>query len=161
MPGDPNNGDQIIVNDSWIADAEAGDLRVAEKSALRTDPSTQDLLTGTHETRLYASNVSPIDMLRNEELILVYAEAQIGSNNAEAVAALNVIRTAAGLPSYAGGTDDGSLVTEMLNQRRYSLWCENHRMFDLRRYNLSNTLPIDRPGDVIYNIFPVPLVEGE
>jgi len=91
----------------------------------------------------------------------VYAEAQIGSNNAEAVAALNVIRSAAGLPSYSGGTDDGSLVTEMLNQRRYSLWCENHRMFDLRRYNLSNTLPIDRPGDVIYNIFPVPLVEGE
>ena len=159
--GAPNNGDQIIVNDSWIADAEAGDLRVDQKSALRTDPSTQDLLTGTHETRLYASNVSPIDMLRNEELILVYAEAQIGSNNAEAVAALNVIRTAAGLPSYSGGTDDGSLVTEMLNQRRYSLWCENHRMFDLRRYNLSNTLPIDRPGDVIYNIFPVPLVEGE
>lgn len=155
----PNNGDQIIVQNSWITDAEAGDTRVTSKTALRPDPSVQDLLTGTHETRLYATNTSPIDMLRNEELILVYAEAQIGANNAEAVAALNVVRNGAGLPNYSGGTDDGSLVTEMLRQRRYSLWCENHRMFDLRRYNLSNTLPIDRAGDVVYNVFPVPLVE--
>jgi hypothetical protein len=159
-PGAPNNGDQIIVHDSWINDAEAGDTRVTEKAALRTDPSIQDGLTGTHETRLYASNISSIEMLRNEELILVYAEAQIGSNNGEAVSALNVIRNAAGLSNYAGATDDASLVAEMLNQRRYSLWCENHRMFDLRRYNLSSTLPIDRPGDVVYNVFPVPLVEG-
>lgn len=159
LPEDANNGDQIIVHNDWIADAEAGDTRVTAKSALRPDPSVQDLLTGTHETRLYATNVSPIDMLRNEELVLVYAEAQIGANNAEAVTALNVVRNAAGLPNYSGGTDDGSLVTEMLNQRRYSLWCENHRMFDLRRYNLSNTLPIDRAGDVVYNVFPVPLVE--
>ncbi len=157
--GAPNNGDQIIVHNDWITQAEAGDTRVTSKSALRPDPSVQDLLTGTHETRLYATNVSPTDMLRNEELILVYAEAQIGTNNAEAVTALNVVRNAAGLPSYSGGTDDGSLVTEMLNQRRYSLWCENHRMFDMRRYNLSNTLPIDRAGDVVYNVFPVPLVE--
>lgn len=158
---DPNNGDQIIVHNSWITEAEAGDTRVSSKSAVRPDPSTQDNLSGTHETRLYASVVSPIDMLRNEELILVYAEAQIGTDNNEAETALNVIRNAAGLANYAGATDDASLVTEMLKQRRYSLWSENHRMFDLRRYNLSNTLPIDRAGDVVYNIFPVPLTDTQ
>lgn len=157
----PNNGDQIIVNNSWINDAEAGDTRVTTKTALRPDPTTQDGLTGTHETRLYASNISPIDILRNEELILVYAEAQIGSDNNEAVDALNVIRNAAGLADYSGATDDASLVTEMLKQRRYSLWSENHRMFDLRRYNLSSTLPIDRSGDVIYNTLPVPLTDTQ
>jgi hypothetical protein len=157
----PNNGDQIIVHNSWIADAEPGDTRVSSKSAIRPNPTTQDGLNGTHETRLYAENISPIDMARNEELILVYAEDQIGNDNAQAVAALNVIRNAAGLPNYSGATDDASLVTEMLKQRRYSLWSENHRMFDLRRYNLSNTLPIDRAGDVIYNVIPVPLTDTQ
>ncbi|WP_452596819.1 RagB/SusD family nutrient uptake outer membrane protein [Pontimicrobium sp. MEBiC01747] len=156
----PNNGDQIIVHNSWINDAEAGDTRVSSKTAVRPDPSVQDGLTGTHETRLYATNVSPIDMLRNEELILVYAEANIGTNNAQAVTALNVIRNAASLANYSGATTDADLVTELLNQRRYSLWAENHRMFDLRRYNLSNTLPIDRAGDVVYNEFPIPFAEG-
>jgi len=156
----PNNGDQIIVHDSWINDAEAGDTRVSSKTEVRPDPSVQDGLTGTHETRLYATNVSPIDMLRNEELILVYAEANIGSNNAQAVAGINKVRNEASLANYSGGTTDAELVTEMLNQRRYSLWAENHRMFDLRRYNLSNTLPIDRAGDVVYNEFPIPFAEG-
>jgi len=158
---EPNNGDQIIVHDSWINDAEDGDARVIEKAAIRPNPTSQDGLNGTHETRLYASNVSPIDLIRNEELILVYAEAQIGSNNSEAVAALNVIRTSAALLPYGGAETDDALTTEMLNQRRYSLWAENHRMFDLRRYNLSSGLPIDRDGDLIYNVFPIPFSENE
>jgi hypothetical protein len=156
-----NNGDQIIVQNSWITDAEANDSRVTSKAAVRILPTGQDDLNGTHETRLYASNISSIDLSRNEELILVYAEAQIGNDNNQAVAALNVIRNAAGLLDYSGIIDDASLVTEMLNQRRYSLWCENHRMFDLRRYNLSNTLPIDRAGDIVYNVFPVPLTDTQ
>ena len=158
-----NNGDQIIVHDSWVNDAEPGDTRVANKTALRPDPTvSQDDLVGAYETRLYASSTSSIDVLRNEELILLYAEASmLNSNPGDAVTALNVIRNAAGLANYTGGMDDASLTTELLNQRRYSLWCENHRMFDLRRFGLSNTLPIDRAGDVIYNTLPVPLSENE
>ena len=157
-----NNGDQIIVHNSWITEAEPGDTRVEEKAAPRPDPSSQDDLTGTHETRLYDSNVSPIDILRNEELILLYAEASILAGNLQdAEDALNVIRNAASLPDYSGAQTADALTTEMLNQRRYSLWSENHRMFDLRRYGLSNTLPIDRPGDQIFNVFPVPLSENE
>ena len=156
----PNNGDQIIVHNSWIADAEAGDARVTQKSALRPNPTTQDNLNGTHETRLYASDTSPIDFLRNEELILVYAEANILANNlTEAEKALNIIRNSASLPNYSGAQTSAALTTEMLKQRRYSLWSENHRMFDLRRYGLSNTLSIDRPGDQIFNTMPIPLPE--
>ena len=161
-PSAVNNGDQIIVHNSWINDAEPGDTRVDEKTALRPDPSTQDDLSGTHETRLYASNVSPIDIIRNEELILVYAEASILANNLQdAEDALNVIRNAASLPDYSGAQTPADLTTEMLRQRRYSLWCENHRMFDLRRYGLSNTLPIDRVGDQIFNVLPIPLSENQ
>ncbi|MBO3097349.1 RagB/SusD family nutrient uptake outer membrane protein [Gelidibacter pelagius] len=154
------NGDQIIVHNSWIADAEAGDLRVEQKSALRTNPASQDGLNGTHETRLYDSDTSPIDFLRNEELILVYAEASIlASNFQDAEDALNVIRNSANLPDYSGAQTAEALTAEMLKQRRYSLWSENHRMFDLRRYGLSNTLSIDRPGDQVFNTMPIPLPE--
>lgn len=157
-----NNGDQIIVHDSFIADAEAGDTRVSSKTLIRANPTTQDGLSGAYQTALYASNISPIDMLRNEELILVYAEANILANDLlEAEDAINVIRNSASLPVYSGALTADALTTEMLNQRRYSLWCENHRMFDLRRYNLSNTLPIDRAGDQIFNVMPVPLSENE
>src|SRR6056297_324707 len=158
----PNNGDQIIVHNSWITEAEAGDARVEAKSALRPDPSSQDDLNGTHESTLYATNVSDIDIIRNEELVLVYAEANILADNlGEAETALNVIRTSAALPAYSGPVTAEALTTEMLNQRRYSLWAENHRFFDLRRYGLSNTLPIDRTGDQIFNQLPIPLSENE
>lgn len=157
----PNNGDQIIVHNSWIAEAEAGDARVEAKAALRPDPTSQDELNGTHESRLYESNTSPIDFLRNEELILVYAEASILANNLQdAEDALNVIRNSASLPDYSGAQTVEALTAELLKQRRYSLWSENHRMFDLRRYGLSNTLPIDRVGDQVFNVMPIPLPEN-
>lgn len=158
----PNNADQIIVHNSFIKDAEAGDLRVKNKTAQRPDPVSLDNLNGTHETRLYPSLTSPVDIIRNEELILVYAEANILVNNlAEATKALNIIRNSAGLSDYSGVVTSDGLTKEMLRQRRYSLWFEGHRMFDLRRYGLSNTLPIDRPGDQIFNVLPIPLEERE
>lgn len=156
-----NNGDQIIVHNSFIADAEEGDNRVASKTIIRSDPTSQDGLNGTHQTRLYASNISPIDIIRNEELVLLYAEANIGSNSSEAVKALNIIRNAAGLANYEGATTQNALIDELLKQRRYSFWCENHRMYDLRRYGKSSTLPLDRSGDQVFNIIPVPLTENQ
>ena len=156
-----NNGDQIIVHNSFIADAEEGDNRVASKTIIRSDPTSQDGLNGTHQTRLYASNISPIDIIRNEELVLLYAEANMGSNSSEAVKALNIIRNAAGLANYEGATTQNALIDELLKQRRYSFWCENHRMYDLRRYGKSSTLPLDRSGDQVFNIIPVPLTENQ
>jgi len=156
-----NNGDQIIVHNSFIADAEVGDKRVTDKTVVRSDPTTQDGLNGTHQTKLYATNISPIDIIRNEELVLLYAEANIPSNPTEVIKALNVIRSSAGLSDYSGASTESALVDELLNQRRYSFWCENHRMYDLRRYGKSASLPIDRPGDQVFNIIPIPLTENE
>lgn len=155
------NGDQIIVHDSWINDAEAGDTRVTTKTAVRIDPQAQDGLNGTNETRLYASQLSPIDILRNEELILLYAEANILANNLnEAASALSVIRNGANLPDYSGAVTSDALTAELLTQRRYSLWAENSRLYDVRRYNLQGTLPIDRPGDQVFTMLPIPLSEN-
>ncbi|MBP2833260.1 RagB/SusD family nutrient uptake outer membrane protein [Aquimarina sp. U1-2] len=170
-PGDITNdlfktpeqsGDQIIVHNSWINEADAGDIRVSRKARRRVVSEAKDNLNGTHETALYEENTSPIDIIRNEELILVYAEAKIRTNElADALEALNIIRDkSGGLPAYDGVQTSEALTAELLKQRRYSLWCENHRMFDLRRYDLSDTLPIDREGDQIFNVLPIPFSEN-
>jgi hypothetical protein len=99
-------------------------------------------------------------VITNEELVLIYAEAQIQTNNLSAGAdALNKIRSNAGLGPYTGPVEQAALINEMLRQRRYSLFFQGHRWIDLRRYNRLNELPIDRPGDVVHQQFPRPFPE--
>ncbi|WP_343487094.1 RagB/SusD family nutrient uptake outer membrane protein [Allomuricauda sp. d1] len=155
------SGDQLIVHNRFIDDIQAGDTRI-NKFRLRDDPVARDGLNGTHEINVYESVTSPIDHIRNEELILIYAEANIQEGNlTDAVDALNIIRNAYGLGDYAGAVDEASLIDEMLYNRAYSLYAEGHAMFDLRRYNRLNDtfLPIDRPGDIIHTQFPIPPFE--
>ncbi len=157
------SGQEFMIHDSWINDAEAGDLRVAEKSNLFEGGTVLfDGLTADYQIALYDSNVDPIYLIRNEELILIYAEAQIGLNNGQAVAAINIVRNAAGIGDYTGATDNASLLEEVLNQRRYSLFGEGHRWIDLRRLNRlnENYVPLDRSGDNIIDAFPTPFTEG-
>ena len=167
------SGDQIIVNNDFIASAEAGDQRVADKTAPRENPTSLGGFNGTHESRLYNSNVSSIDIIRNEELILIYAEANINTGDlAEGVTAINVIRDAAGLSDYSGPVTEAALIGDLLQQRRYSLFSEGHRMVDLRRYGRLNEdfVAVDPNRDpdsgeirsqTVFTQFPVPLSENE
>ena len=156
------SGDQLIVNPRIIAEATEGDNRL-DKFRLRVQNTSQDGLNGQYESALYASATSPIDIIRNEELVLIYAEANINLGNLEeAVDALNIIREAAGIGEYDGAVTQEALIDEMLYQRQYSLWGEGHLMWDLRRYGRLNDtyLPIDREGDDIFTQFPIPLSEN-
>ncbi|MEM6700703.1 MAG: RagB/SusD family nutrient uptake outer membrane protein, partial [Bacteroidota bacterium] len=157
------SGDQIIVHNDLLADAEAGDSRLG-KFRERVVATSQDGLNGTHETALYANSTSSIDIIRNEELILIFAEASIQTGAlGDAVNALNTIRSSAGLANYSGAETSEALTDEMLNQRRYSLWGEGHRMVDLRRYGrlTPEFVPIDRDGDDVFTQFPIPLTENQ
>jgi hypothetical protein len=153
----PNQSEALVAQPSYVTDIEAGDDRIS-KVAPR-DSISLDGLSGTYDVVVYPSLSSPISLIRNEELILIRAEARIGSNNAGAVEDLNVIRNAHGLPDYSGATDDASLTDEMLKQRRYSLYAEGHRWIDMRRYGRLNQLPIDRPGDDVWQELPRPVSE--
>ena len=157
------SGEEYMINDSWIADAEAGDTRVDDKSFLLTGGTTSfDGLSADYQVAVYKSNVDPVYMIRNEELILIYAEANIGTNNLEAVDAINVVRNAAGLGDYSGAVDNDSILEEVLTQRRYSLFAEGHRWIDLRRLGKLNStyVPLDRAGDNIIDAFPTPFTEN-
>ena len=160
-----------VAQPSFITDATNGDNRLS-KVAVRDEPITFEELTGTHDFFLYTGREDPLSVIRNEELILLSAEANITNNPEAAVSALNIVRQAAGIPAYSGPTDVASLTTEMLRQRRYSLYGEGHRWVDLRRYGLLDTLPIDRllrtdaegntiqPDDIWVN-FLIPLAENQ
>ena len=156
----------IVVHPSMIDDATPGDNRVTRKFFRRTTPVvvTTDAtpLAGTHQDARWATNTTPIPFIRNEELILLKAEAHANLNQtADAVAAINVIRNAAGIGNYTGATTQQALINEILYQRRYSLWAEpwGHRWIDARRYNKLNEIPTSYDKGTIFKQFPHPQSE--
>ncbi len=148
-----------VAHPSYAADIDSGDDRI-NKATLRTATASLNGLSSNRDVWVYTSSTAPIPIIRNEELILIYAEANIQLNNlSEGVKAINVIRTRHNLPNYSGAETKDALITEMLKQRRYSLYFEGHRWIDLRRYNRLNELPIDRAGDDVWTTFPLPVTE--
>ena len=53
----------------------------------------------------------------------------------------------------------GALLDEVLKQRRYSLFGEGHYWLDMRRLGRLDQIPKDRTGDIVHEVFPVPLQE--
>ena len=155
-----SSGETRVAQPNFVTEAEAGDDRLS-KVMLRTATAFQDGLQSDYDFFVYTSNEDKIPIIRNEELILLYAEVKAQTANpTEAVNAINKIRsTAGGLGDYSGPTDLTSLITEILKQRRYSLYGEGHRWIDMRRYNRLAQLPIDRPGDDVWVQFPIPATE--
>ena len=120
-------GDVRVAHPSYAADIEPGDDRI-NKAPLRTSVASLNGLSSNRDVWVYTSSTAPLPIIRNEELILIYAEANIQTNNLpEAVNALNVIRNGHKLADYSGATTQDALINEMLNQRRYSLFYEGHR----------------------------------
>lgn len=158
----PNgNGEVRASHPSFFNDRIPGDDRVDLKTAPRTSSASQGGLTGNRDVIIWSSPNSSVSIIRNEELILIYAEAKIQLNALpDAVVAINRIRTAHNLSPYAGAVSQPALITELLYNRRYSLFMEGHRWIDVRRYNLLNTLPKDRPDDDVWEKYPLPQSES-
>jgi starch-binding outer membrane protein, SusD/RagB family len=108
----------------------------------------------------YPTQDSPLPIIKNEELILLRAEANLGlGNTAAALADLNRVRTVSGglAPSVlTASSSRAELVAELLLQRRYSLALEGHRWMDVRRYGRLSTLPLDAPSHIVAPVLPVP-----
>lgn len=155
-PRDAETQTILMVHPSMITDALDGDQRVPFKFFERTEslsnPNSNPQVSALYQDNRYNTNTDPIPFLRNEELILIYAEAnaQLG-NTGEAVNAINQIRTTWGLPDYSGATTTEALIDEILFQRRYSLWAEGgHRWIDARRYNRIDDIPTELDGGQVF-----------
>lgn len=156
----PNaTGEVRVAHPSFAADILGTDDRIL-KTTVRNAPVSSVGLTGNRDLALWPTLSSPISIIRNEELILIYAEAKIQLGQfPDAIVALNRIRTGHNLAVYAGAVAQDALINELLYQRRYSLFMEGHRWIDMRRYNRLNQLPIDRPGDDVWSRYPLPMSE--
>jgi starch-binding outer membrane protein, SusD/RagB family len=112
--------------------------------------------------KLYGAPDSPVAIIRNEELILLKAEALFFNQPSDpdaAITELNKVRTQSGLLAPLGPTTDrATFVAELLYERRYSLLFESgHRWIDLRRFGIP--LPLDKPTDVRNVRYPIPIDE--
>ena len=149
-----------VAHSSFLADIEVGDTR-ANKVVTRDAPVEATGLIGTEDVWIYQSNEDKVSIIRNEELILLYAEANMISSPMDAVTAINVVRSAAGLTAYLGAQTPQALEDEILKQRRYSLFGESQRWIDMRRFDRIGELPNDRASDNVPIAVPVPANENQ
>ena len=71
------------------------------------------------------------------------------------------LRASAGVADYSG-TNASNAVDRVLHEKRYSLFLEGHRLVDMRHYNKTEQLPLDRtdtdtPDKIV--TFPIPETE--
>ena len=126
------------------------DGRFLAKTTLLPTTHTSSGLSSNRALNVYHGPSDPVPIIRNEELILLRAEANIGLGNlAAAVTDINLIRQnpQANLPPYAGLVTQPALLAELLYNKRYSLLFEGgHRWIDLRHYGLLGTLVRETTG---------------
>jgi len=124
-------------------------------------------LTSTIGFAMWPTVSSPIPVIRNEELILLRAEARLATGDkAGAIADINVVRqNSGGLPpsTLTGASSNDDILTGILYEKRYSLMMEGARWIDMRRYGRLSQLPLDIPSGpnktLIAAVLPIPAPE--
>jgi len=157
-------------------DNKTPDARYGAKiiSAAIGNGPTGSGVSSTIKFKMY-TNISSIPVIRNEELILLKAEALYFSDanrsqKQAAVDKLNIVRQKSGGlgPLDANQiTSDDAFIQALLYERRYSLMFEGgHRWIDLRRFGIPLPLDVEMDsadGKVLKHVrnlhYPVPLAE--
>jgi hypothetical protein len=159
---DPN-GRAILAHPTIVSEAQlkadgSPDARVERKVRQIAERKVQDITTDRLFT-IYTAPNAPIPIIRNEELILLRAEARYFTNDPlGALQDINLIRQRSGsLPARGAFISDDDFVTELLYNRRYSLLFEGgHRWLDARRYGRIDQLPLAVETHTIQRRFPYP-----
>ena len=146
--------------------AEAGDLRVQAKVDTSSTIPLRTLQGDSSRYQLKQPSLptDPIAVLRNEELVLMRAEVLWGLNrDAEAVALINLVRQAAGLPAktLVDFPTHGDVLRGILKEVRYSMLFEsNKRWVDYRMFGIISELGKEVGNDPIPRL-PIPQAEAD
>jgi hypothetical protein len=166
-----NPTDPRLLRKTAVAASPPGSARATADLPKRPDNSQLPVLTFR---KLYPSPESSVPLIRNEELILLEAEARWFTNDhAGAIAALNNLRQVYKLTQIAAPTDDAAFVAALLHEREFSLLFEGgHRWIDVRRFQaqfpdvakLPIFITVDKDTgkmtpDTLNVRFPIPLSE--
>ncbi len=146
-------------------DAVTPDRRFVTKVVRRASTTNNGFTSDLGWIR-YPSPSSPIPLIKNEELILLRAEANINLNDlGAALTDINTVRvTSGGLAPLVAFLDQTAAIDELLYNRLFSLLYEGaHRWIDLRRYGRlavspAGDLPVSRVGgaEVVFSTYPIP-----
>lgn len=159
-----------------VADSlQPGDLRGAKivKAAAPYSISTDGATVATqydYEFSLGSTSLThPLPILKNEELLLLRAQAAIELNDlATATQYLNYVRVnSGGLAPYPVFTSQADARNALLYEKRYSLLMEGpQRLVDLRAYGRMNATSFKPgtsnspfPGDLFTSALPIPVNE--
>ena len=135
--------------------------KIIKLSSPKQPPTTVAAAATSFDFAQPALRTDPIAIIRNEELILLRAEARYFTGDKQgALDDINLIRTkSGGLAARGAFTSDSDFIDELLYNRRFSLAFEGHRWIDVRRFDRLGTLPIDHPTHVVVARMPVPQAE--
>jgi hypothetical protein len=156
----------IFAHASIETDAQSGpsgiDARYTRK--VTTNPPVtppQNLnIPATHHFIIYPTPSTPAPIIRNEELMLIRAEANIFTGNlAAAMQDINNVRAVSGGLSPVVFTTQAEGLVALLYERRYSLLFEGQRWIDYRRFGILDQLPLDQPGQFVAKVMPIPQAE--
>ena len=120
----------------------------------------------TYKSNFRVAQTDPIGYLKNQELILLRAQAKVGLGDlVGALADVNYVRANDGglapLPPFLSATE---AIDAILREKRYSLLFESaHRLVDLRAYSRLNGTYFkqERPGDIFLKALPIPQTEAD
>lgn len=175
---DPGNRTRLS-NRMWQFTFDRGSISVAPAFQV-SDPRVPYLLPGQHPLAAQDPNSGPFVIQQKypaytssirvaSKLEADYIAAEINGNAAQQ-ALINTRRAAAGLPAYAGATDDASVLTEFMRQKHLDFYLEGQRFGDWRRVPAAVTdVPVAgstyfKPGFAPVGnqtCYPLPLAETD
>ena len=160
--GEALRGQPTFLTDAQTRADATPDLRVTTKTQMKPLKKFMNLGSTFRYTVYDVSPGAPITFIRNEELILLRAEARWKTGNPTgAMNDINLIRTkSGGLDPIASFPGDAAFQVELLYNRRYSLvWEGGFRWIDARRFGFLGSLPVDRAGDKRFSRIQIPQSE--
>lgn len=158
----------IYARPALVSDAETQqgsttlDRRVVEKIGPHPSPRSQQGVSSDRQFLMYPDASADLPIIRNEELILLRAEARwFTGDRLGAMADLNFIRMqSGGLAPIAQPATDADFVTALLKERKYSLMFEGgHRWIDARRFGRLESLGRDVASHIIVPRWSIPEAE--
>jgi hypothetical protein len=108
---------------------------------------------------IYPANNSPAAIIRNEELLLLRAEANLAlGNTAATLQDVNTVRTVSG--GLAPLTELPAVPLDaIVYEKRMSMLLEGLRWEDMRRWGRLSQLPVDLPTHFVARVMPIPQAE--
>ncbi|MEP7383972.1 MAG: RagB/SusD family nutrient uptake outer membrane protein [Gemmatimonadota bacterium] len=136
-------------------------VRKIVKLATPVSPPGNQNIAAEYRFDIYRSPSSPAPIIRNEELLLLRAEANWAlGNTAAALTDLNVVRTTSGKLAPLASLATGSAgLDAIMYEKHLSLLFEGTRWVDMRRWGRLAQLPIDTPGMFVAKVMPIPQAE--